>query len=184
MPRLRSSSTAITWSTCLTSMLQSRSRRGCRFRRVARLRSDRSLGTALQTRFGRGRLLHVPVWVYKDQNVGKEFTRRSGPSYTQPLLGSSPRSSAYPDYGFSKTESSASTYPLYLTNREPEPLGPRTHRSPSGDMAEYLAKTATWGVLRGICPGCESLINRLVSWARLDDSRGSWRLQSRRRDCA
>lgn len=44
---------------------------------------------------------------------------------------------------------------------------------PAGDMAEYLAKTSTWGVLRGICPACESLIHRLVSWARLDDSRGS-----------
>jgi hypothetical protein len=44
---------------------------------------------------------------------------------------------------------------------------------PAGDMAEYLAKTATWGVLRGICPRCESLIHRLVSWAKLDDSRGS-----------
>lgn len=32
---------------------------------------------ALQTRFGRDRLLHVPVWVYKDQNVGKEFSQRS-----------------------------------------------------------------------------------------------------------
>jgi 7-cyano-7-deazaguanine synthase in queuosine biosynthesis len=32
---------------------------------------------ALQKRFGRDRLLHVPVWVYKDQNVGKEFTQRS-----------------------------------------------------------------------------------------------------------
>jgi hypothetical protein len=32
---------------------------------------------ALRTRFGHDRLLHVPVWVYKDQNVGKEFTQRS-----------------------------------------------------------------------------------------------------------
>jgi 7-cyano-7-deazaguanine synthase in queuosine biosynthesis len=32
---------------------------------------------ALQTRFGRDRVLHVPVWVYKDQNIGKEFTHRS-----------------------------------------------------------------------------------------------------------
>jgi 7-cyano-7-deazaguanine synthase in queuosine biosynthesis len=32
---------------------------------------------ALQTRFGRDRLLHVSVWVYKDKNVGKEFTQRS-----------------------------------------------------------------------------------------------------------
>ncbi len=32
---------------------------------------------ALQKRFGRDRLLHVPIWVYKYQNVGKEFTQRS-----------------------------------------------------------------------------------------------------------
>jgi hypothetical protein len=32
---------------------------------------------ALRRRFGSHRLLHVPVWVNKDQTIGKEFTQRS-----------------------------------------------------------------------------------------------------------
>jgi hypothetical protein len=43
---------------------------------------------------------------------------------------------------------------------------------PAGDMADYLPNTATSGNLRGICPVCETLIYRRVSWARLDENRG------------
>jgi hypothetical protein len=40
------------------------------------------------------------------------------------------------------------------------------------DMADYLPITATLGTLRGICPACETLIYRRVSWATLDEIRG------------
>jgi hypothetical protein len=43
---------------------------------------------------------------------------------------------------------------------------------PAEDMADYLPTTATSGTLRGICPTCETLIYRRVSWASLDQNRG------------
>ena len=43
---------------------------------------------------------------------------------------------------------------------------------PAEDMADYLPITATLGTLRGICPACETLIYRRVSWAKLDEIRG------------
>jgi 7-cyano-7-deazaguanine synthase in queuosine biosynthesis len=38
---------------------------------------QRELVQALQTRFGRHRIFHVPVWAVKDRAIGKEFTQRS-----------------------------------------------------------------------------------------------------------
>jgi hypothetical protein len=43
---------------------------------------------------------------------------------------------------------------------------------PAGDMADYLPTNATLGSLRGICPTCETLIYRRVTYSRLDESRG------------
>jgi hypothetical protein len=38
---------------------------------------------------------------------------------------------------------------------------------PAGDMAEYVALTATTGSIRAICPGCDRLIFQRVNAARL-----------------
>lgn len=43
----------------------------------------------------------------------------------------------------------------------------RAARRPAGGMADYLPVTASSGNLRGICPNCETLMNRRVSIARL-----------------
>jgi hypothetical protein len=44
---------------------------------------------------------------------------------------------------------------------------------PAGDMADYLPTNTASGMLRGICPACETLIYRRVSWATLGQSRGN-----------
>jgi hypothetical protein len=49
----------------------------------------------------------------------------------------------------------------------------RTPMRPAGGMADYLPTTSTSGTLTGICPVCETLIYRRVSWANLDESRGN-----------
>jgi Helix-turn-helix domain len=43
---------------------------------------------------------------------------------------------------------------------------------PAENMADYLPTTATSGTLRGICPTCETLIYRRVSWAGFNQTRG------------
>ncbi|MFC5487704.1 helix-turn-helix domain-containing protein [Dokdonella soli] len=43
----------------------------------------------------------------------------------------------------------------------------RAPRSPAGDMADYIASSATSGRLVGICPDCDALMNRRVSLANL-----------------
>ena len=48
----------------------------------------------------------------------------------------------------------------------------RVPREPAGDMADYIPITATSGNLRGICPACDTIIHRRVSWAKLDQIRG------------
>lgn len=44
----------------------------------------------------------------------------------------------------------------------------RAHRSPAGDMVDYIPKTPTKGILRGICPTCETLMNRFAAERKLD----------------
>jgi excisionase family DNA binding protein len=61
----------------------------------------------------------------------------------------------------------------FLKAREPvkQPCRPgefyclrcKAPRRPAGDMADYIPKTASRGLLRGICPSCDRLIHRAVS---------------------
>lgn len=44
----------------------------------------------------------------------------------------------------------------------------RAPKIPVGKMVDYLPSTGTLGTLRGICPGCESLIHRRASLAKLN----------------
>ena len=44
----------------------------------------------------------------------------------------------------------------------------RAPKLPAGNMAEYQAITATVGNLMAICPGCDSLMNRRISLAKLE----------------
>lgn len=48
----------------------------------------------------------------------------------------------------------------------------RVPREPAGDMADYVPITPTSGNLRGICPVCDILIHRRVSWAKMNDIKG------------
>ena len=48
----------------------------------------------------------------------------------------------------------------------------RTPKASAGDMADYEPVTATLGNLIGICSGCEAMIYRRVSLARLEQVRG------------
>jgi hypothetical protein len=48
----------------------------------------------------------------------------------------------------------------------------RAPKMPAGDMADYLPETDKIGMLKGICPDCDCLINRRVSVAKLDLVRG------------
>jgi excisionase family DNA binding protein len=43
----------------------------------------------------------------------------------------------------------------------------RAPKRPAGDMVDYISKTPTKGILRGICPTCGRLIHRLASLAKL-----------------
>jgi hypothetical protein len=45
-------------------------------------------------------------------------------------------------------------------------------RRPAGNVADYLPITTASGNLRGMCPTCETLIHRRVSWVRIDEIRG------------
>jgi excisionase family DNA binding protein len=51
-------------------------------------------------------------------------------------------------------------------------VGCRAPKSPAGDMADYLPLSETFGMLRAICPGCDSMMNRRVSMAKLPEVRG------------
>jgi excisionase family DNA binding protein len=42
----------------------------------------------------------------------------------------------------------------------------------AGGMADYLPETANVGMLKAICEGCHSIMNRRVSMAKLDGIRG------------
>ena len=45
----------------------------------------------------------------------------------------------------------------------------RKPQKPACDMADYVVHTETVGNLRGICPDCETIMNRRVSLAKIDD---------------
>jgi hypothetical protein len=49
----------------------------------------------------------------------------------------------------------------------------RLPRFPAGDMAEYSPVTGKFGNLIAICPDCDSIINRLVSLARIEEVCGN-----------
>jgi excisionase family DNA binding protein len=48
----------------------------------------------------------------------------------------------------------------------------RAPKAPAGDMAEYQHLTPTGGNLVGICPDCDSMMNRRVCFLKLDQIRG------------
>ena len=48
----------------------------------------------------------------------------------------------------------------------------RAPKRPACDMVDYIPKTPTAGLLRGICPSCESLIHRVANVATLASVRG------------
>jgi hypothetical protein len=47
-------------------------------------------------------------------------------------------------------------------------LGCRQPRQPAGQMADYVARSATSGDLVGICPVCEKMIYRRINFTKLD----------------
>ena len=49
----------------------------------------------------------------------------------------------------------------------------RAPKRAGGDMAEYSPVTETFGNLIAICPDCDSIMNRLVSLAKLGQVRGN-----------
>lgn len=49
----------------------------------------------------------------------------------------------------------------------------RAPQAPAGGIADYQAYTATTGNLVGICPVCESMMNRRVNFAKLAQVSGS-----------
>ena len=48
----------------------------------------------------------------------------------------------------------------------------RAPKAPAGDMADYQSLTATLGNLIAICPDCDGIMNRRVSWFQLERIRG------------
>lgn len=72
----------------------------------------------------------------------------------------------------------------YLRRRHAEnkrPCGPgqiyclpcRIPKAPAGNMADYVARTNKTGDLIGLCPECELVIYRRISWGRLEEVRGT-----------
>jgi hypothetical protein len=51
-------------------------------------------------------------------------------------------------------------------------LSCRAPRRPALDMAEYRPRTASRGLLCGICPGCDRMIYRAVNLASIEPMRG------------
>jgi hypothetical protein len=49
----------------------------------------------------------------------------------------------------------------------------RAAKLPAGNMAEFRPQTAVLGCLVGICPDCEGMIYRRVSWAKLPLAKGN-----------
>ena len=48
----------------------------------------------------------------------------------------------------------------------------RAPKRPAGDIAEYVPVTEKFGNLIGICPDCDSIMNRRVSLARIAEFEG------------
>jgi hypothetical protein len=48
----------------------------------------------------------------------------------------------------------------------------RAPKFPDGDMVEYVPVTQKFGNLKGICPDCDSIMNRRVSLAKIWQVRG------------
>lgn len=48
----------------------------------------------------------------------------------------------------------------------------RQPKAPAGDMADYLPSTSSSGNLVGICPSCDLMIYRRVSYLKLEQVRG------------
>lgn len=53
----------------------------------------------------------------------------------------------------------------------------RAPKAPAGGMVDYVARTDRTGDLIGLCPDCELMNYRRVSWAQLDDVRGTLEIQ-------
>jgi len=53
----------------------------------------------------------------------------------------------------------------------------RTPKAPAGGMADYAAKTAKTGDLVGICPDCDAMMYRRISWAHFAQVRGDLDVQ-------
>jgi hypothetical protein len=51
-------------------------------------------------------------------------------------------------------------------------VGCREAVNPAENMADYRPRTTTSGNLEGLCPACGSLINRVVTLAKLEQVRG------------
>ena len=51
-------------------------------------------------------------------------------------------------------------------------LGSKAPRRPAGDMADYILKTASRGLLRGICPICDGFIHRAASLSTIAQKAG------------
>lgn len=52
-------------------------------------------------------------------------------------------------------------------------VGCRSPKFPAADMADYSPVTEKFGNLKAICPDCNSIMNRRVSFAKLDQVRGN-----------
>jgi excisionase family DNA binding protein len=48
----------------------------------------------------------------------------------------------------------------------------RAPRRPAADMADYIPKSPSRGILRGICPICETLIHRAVNLGTIEKKAG------------
>jgi hypothetical protein len=48
----------------------------------------------------------------------------------------------------------------------------RAPKRPAGEMVDYIPKTISRGLLRGICPTCDSLIHRAASLGTITQNRG------------
>jgi hypothetical protein len=51
-------------------------------------------------------------------------------------------------------------------------------KRPAGDMADYIPKAPTRGLLRGICPTCETWIHRAISLATVERISGGLAIAS------
>ena len=49
----------------------------------------------------------------------------------------------------------------------------RAPKMAAGDMADYLPQTEKLGMLKAICPDCDTMMNRRVSIAKLGQVRGN-----------